>query len=229
MKKSLGSMALIIAFVAGIGILPAMATSSCGLTFNVVPGEVVTLEAKPDTPVGSWIYLWDGTGYQGGSTHEHDDLITFTAPAYIEGGTNTYCIDLTVSNDELHSCNSLCHICFEVKKEKCPLTDTDACDQSLPTTTDLSYTGLTQTYYKYHWIAKGAGVGGADLPLKEMLNDPIYILDWSKLKQPSSTATEVCTTIEFYITVPPSTTQLQKCSASYCISFKPTADIGVSG
>lgn len=241
MKKSILALALVVALA--FTALPALGTT-CGNSYDVVEGQKVTLTAKPDTPTpweDHWMYLW--TGIDGLTGTQHDHVAYYTAPAYnpATGATNCYPVTLTTSNTHTtESCSNLCTITFCVKPRACPLSDQDVCRTnvswtpaggtvySYPTAV-LDYTGLKQTYYTYHWIAKNSG---GDEILKEQLDGGVaanaqYTLDWTKLDQPSATNVEECTDLEFYITTPGSTTKLQYCTETYCISYDPTADIDV--
>lgn len=231
MKKFVCLAALV--FALALLASPALAgTTTCDQTFEVVPGQVVTLTAKPDTPAQSdWMYLW--TGQDGGSTTEHNHEVLYTAPAYdsASGATNTYDVTLTTSNTyTTESCSDLCTIHFHCNPPACPLDGADVCatletdgSHSYPTES-MDYTGLTHDYYTYHWIAHNSG---GNVALKEATDDPHYTLDWTQLDQPSATDVEVCTDVYFYITTPGSTVHLQECHATYCISYDPTADITV--
>jgi len=237
MKKSILALALVVALA--LTALPALGASSCGKTFDVVEGQKVTLTAKPDTPLlTDWLYLWTGVDGLPGTWHDH--VVYYTAPAYnpASGAVNCYVVTLTTSNTHTtESCSDLCTITFCVKPKVCPLSPTAVCatnssydpntgatTYSYPTTV-LDYTGQTQSYYTYHWEA--AMNDGSTKELKKALNDPTYTLDWSALDQPSKTVVDECTTLEFYITTPGSTTKLQQCTAVYCLSYDPTADIDV--
>lgn len=242
MKRSIWPIALIVALA--LTALPALGATSCGSSIDVVEGQVVTLTAKPDTPLlTDWYYLWTGVDGLPGNAHAH--VVTYTAPAYDEAvpANNIDPVTLTTSNTHTaEACSNLCTITFNVKPKACPLTDKDVCRTnvswtpaggtvySYPTAV-LDYTGLKQTYYTYHWVAHNALPGG-DVVLKEQLDNGVaansqYTLDWTKLDQPSETNVEVCTNLEFWITTPGSAIKLQQCTKQYCISYDPTADIGV--
>jgi len=240
MKKWIWPIALIVALA--LTALPTLGATSCGSSIDVVEGQVVTLTAKPDTPLlTDWQYLWTGVdGVPPVSAH----VVTYTAPAYDAAvpANNIDPVTLTTSNTHTaESCSNLCTITFNVKPKACPLSPMDVCatnssydpgtgitTYTYPTAV-LDYTGLKQTYYTYHWVAHNAG---GDVTLKEQLDNGVaanaqYTLDWSKLDQPSKTNVEVCTVLEFWITTPGSTTKLQDCTATYCISYDPTADIAI--
>lgn len=241
MKSSIWAIALVVALA--LTALPALGASSCGNSYDVVEGQVVTLTAKPDTPLlTDWQYLWTGVDGLPGSMNNH--VVTYTAPAYdaVVPANNIDTVTLTTSNTHTaEACSNLCTITFNCKPKACPLLDKDVCrtnvsyDPATGITTYsypvavLDYTGLHQDYYTYHWVAHN---NGGDVVLKEQLDSGVaanrqYTLDWTKLDQPSDTNVEECTTLEFWITTPGSTTKLQQCSAQYCISYDPTADIEV--
>lgn len=241
MKKSIWPIALAIALA--LTVLPALGASSCGSSIDVVEGQKVTLTAKPDTPLlTDWEYLWTGIDGLPGTWHDH--VAYYTAPAYKPESGAINCYDVTLSTQNTHtteSCVNLCTITFCVKPKECPLSPKDICRTnvswtpgggtvySYPTAV-LDYTGLRQNYYTYHWVAHNIG---GDTILKEQLDNGVaanaqYTLDWTKLDQPSDTDVEVCKQLEFWITTPGSTTKLQDCTAEYCISYDPTADIAVT-
>jgi hypothetical protein len=237
-----------------LGILPA-ASGTCGdyATLEVLAGQKIVLQATPDDSV-HYFYLWTHTGViptfpsstpTPPATIAPDAMpsITIYAPAYdsTPGATNLYSVTAKVTNKHPVSgtCTDSKTICFHVNPPECALCDGDECVTHLPADSTglcpplFDYTGYEGTNYQYTYeTLSHTGYTGvilyqgttADYSMNTLYGTPATT-GWAKLDQPSSTATHVCTTVQFSIKDGSGTSIGTPCTKVICLNYNPTAGI----
>jgi hypothetical protein len=202
--------------------------ATCDFNIDVLPGQAISLHATPDTPVGSYDYLWTAsTGVTLPGTVNTFDL-AINAP----DNPGDYEVSVLVTNNKDApglTCVDLKTVCIHVIAPECPLCDGNFCKTSpttYPTTTCppvFVYAGHKGTGYIYHYStishANYAGVSLQETSVSD------YTLDWSRLDQPTATNTKVCTVVKFWITDKAGTTVGTSCEKTICLYWGPVAAI----
>jgi len=208
-----------------------VAAATCDFNIDVLPGQAISLHATPDTPVGSYIYLWTQTGGVTLPAVVNTSDLAIYAPTT---SGESYTVSVLVTNKDApgSTCVDTKTVCIHVNPPACPLCDGNFC-KTVPTTDYpitgcppvFVYTGHKGTGYTYHYVTLAHAIPPyTGVSLNETSTSD-YTLDWSRLDQPTATNTKVCTVVKFWITDKAGNIVGTPCEKTICLYWDPVAAI----